>query len=41
MLEILRHSAHRHQILVLTCHERAFRQAAAPLIHLTNCRSAA
>lgn len=41
MLKLLRRGATRHQILVLTCHEREFLRAGAPVIRLADCRDAA
>ena len=41
MLKLLRRGASRHQILVLTCHEREFLRAGAPVIRLADCRDAA
>jgi len=41
MLDILRHGGRRHQILILTCHERSFRRAGVPIIQLRECRDAA
>ncbi len=38
MLHILRKAAEKTQIIVLTCHERDYEGAGAPIIRLADCR---
>ncbi len=40
MLRLLRRGASRHQILLLTCHEREFVRSGARLIRLADCKAA-
>lgn len=40
MLRLLRRGASRHQILLLTCHEREFVRSGAKLIRLADCKAA-